>query len=512
MPGVVEPRRGVGFAQHSAAGVTLDSLDCDMAAEALVPGAVDGAVTTLADPLADGEPPKYEFAFDHGSGFRQTPGFLPPGARAAALRHGVRPVRGSRQVQGVENPHGERGPGTSMDFFDDEDDDASQSDQPTRESRRVPEPEPEAESTPPPGRREGRPVRRERPRPQPRQRGRRAARGAAAAPAGDDGGNRQQVRTRQFTFLAVTIVVLILLFLAFRGCLNAREERSFKNYVSDLSALTVETKQLSDSFFDAFGGNTARGPSDFVLQQQINGDQGTAEGLLDRAEDLDAPDALPAPRRRSRSPTRCVATRLRGSPTSSARPRRPATRSRRRRRRRSRSRCVCSRPATSSTAAPASRSRQALDDQEIVVEEGVPESEFLPDEPDFLDPRRARRRSPAPSSGGGAPVTPSSRMTAPCTASSSSTTAHPAASGTPEPRGGRGGRHRLEIAVSPNGGDAEDDIDVSVGDFPAARRSTDRQRRDRDGDPARGHRRPTARHHVDVRATVCGEEVADEQP
>ena len=41
------------------------------------------------------------------------------------------------------------------------------------------------------------------------------------------------------------------LFLAFRGCQNARTERSFTNYVSDLSALTVETKQLSDQFFGA---------------------------------------------------------------------------------------------------------------------------------------------------------------------------------------------------------------------------------------------------------------------
>lgn len=71
--------------------------------------------------------------------------------------------------------------------------------------------------------------------------------------------SRQQIRSRQLTLLGVTIVILILLFLAFRGCLNARKERSFENYVNDLSALTAETKQLSDNFFAAFKGGSQEG-------------------------------------------------------------------------------------------------------------------------------------------------------------------------------------------------------------------------------------------------------------
>ncbi len=186
-----------------------------------------------------------------------------------------------------------------MDFFDDEEDDAPTSDQPTRESRRIREPEPEAdagEAADP----EDAPTPRSRPS-RSRSRGSRR-RGRAGRSFDDDpvpatgggggGGrpSRQQIRSRQLTFLGVAIVVLILLFLAFKGCLNARKERAFKNYVSDLSALTVETKQLSDQLFGALNGKQENG--DISLINEVNGDRGTAQGLVDRADNLNAPDQL----------------------------------------------------------------------------------------------------------------------------------------------------------------------------------------------------------------------------
>ena len=67
--GVVEPRGGVGLAQHPPGGVVGDGFDGDPAAEPLVPGTMDGAVATVADALADGESPKYELAFDHERDF-----------------------------------------------------------------------------------------------------------------------------------------------------------------------------------------------------------------------------------------------------------------------------------------------------------------------------------------------------------------------------------------------------------------------------------------------------------
>lgn len=101
--------------------------------------------------------------------------------------------------------------------------------------------------------------------------------------------SRQQARTRQLTLAGVSIVVLILLFLAFRGCLDARKDRAFKNYVSDLTALTTETDQLSEKFFGALDGSNE---GDIGLESEVNGDRGTAQGLLDRAQGLDAPDDI----------------------------------------------------------------------------------------------------------------------------------------------------------------------------------------------------------------------------
>ena len=65
-PGVVEAGRRVRLAHHPLGVLTLDRLDGDPAAEALVPGAMDGAVAAAADPLADREPAQYALAFDHG--------------------------------------------------------------------------------------------------------------------------------------------------------------------------------------------------------------------------------------------------------------------------------------------------------------------------------------------------------------------------------------------------------------------------------------------------------------
>lgn len=121
-----------------------------------------------------------------------------------------------------------------------------------------------------------------------------AGRGGRSSRLGAGGGahdrpSRQQIRTRQLTFIGAAIVVLILLVLAVRGCLDARKERAFKNYVSDLSALAAESDQLSKGFFDALSGSSE---GDISLENEVNGDRGTSQGLADRARNLDAPDEV----------------------------------------------------------------------------------------------------------------------------------------------------------------------------------------------------------------------------
>jgi hypothetical protein len=122
-----------------------------------------------------------------------------------------------------------------------------------------------------------------------RRAGRSSRLGAGAAGGDDDRPSRQQIRTRQLTFIGAAIVVLILLVLAVRGCLDARKERAFKNYVSDLSALAAESDQLSKGFFDALSGSSE---GDISLENEVNGDRGTSQGLADRARNLDAPDEV----------------------------------------------------------------------------------------------------------------------------------------------------------------------------------------------------------------------------
>lgn len=192
--------------------------------------------------------------------------------------------------------------------------------------------------------------------------------------------SRQQIRSRQLTLLGVTIVILILLFLAFRGCLNARKERSFENYVNDLSALTAETKQLSDNFFAAFKGGSQEG--DLSLSNQIEADRGASQGLLERAESLDAPGELSSAQNQislsyqlRRDALEVIANEIPQAQGENADK-------------------AIAKIAEQMRVLLASdilfaRARfeieQALANQDIVVDEGVPDSVFLPKSPDFLD-------------------------------------------------------------------------------------------------------------------------------
>ena len=45
-------------------------------------------------------------------------------------------------------------------------------------------------------------------------------------------------------------LIIVVLVLGIRGCLNARAERGFENYVRDLASITTEAQQLSGEFFE----------------------------------------------------------------------------------------------------------------------------------------------------------------------------------------------------------------------------------------------------------------------
>jgi hypothetical protein len=102
--------------------------------------------------------------------------------------------------------------------------------------------------------------------------------------------HQRQIMVRRAVGVGVLVVILILIVLGIRGCLNARKQRGFENYVSDLTAITTQSKQLSDDFFGRLSDPGNLSPLSF--QAQIAADRGTAEGLDTRVHALDTPGDL----------------------------------------------------------------------------------------------------------------------------------------------------------------------------------------------------------------------------
>jgi hypothetical protein len=96
---------------------------------------------------------------------------------------------------------------------------------------------------------------------------------------------------RRVIALGVGVLILILLLLGVRGCLNARKERGFENYASDLGGIVTQSNLLSQEFFGRLE-DPPRGLTELQLEAEITTDRGTAESLLQRVEGLDVPDEL----------------------------------------------------------------------------------------------------------------------------------------------------------------------------------------------------------------------------
>lgn len=105
-------------------------------------------------------------------------------------------------------------------------------------------------------------------------------------------GHRRQIMQRRLTAFGAGILIIILLVLGVRGCLDARKTRAFENYASDLTTLVNESNQLAEGFFGRL--EDPGKASDLSFEAEVNADRGTAEGLLTRAQSLDAPDEIAA--------------------------------------------------------------------------------------------------------------------------------------------------------------------------------------------------------------------------
>ena len=101
---------------------------------------------------------------------------------------------------------------------------------------------------------------------------------------------RQQVLVRRLIAVGVGLGFLILFVVGVRGCLEARSDRGLRNYTQDVGTIMQESEQRGKEFFEALEGTG--GLSEQEVEQKVTSIRSASASLLDRAENLDAPDQM----------------------------------------------------------------------------------------------------------------------------------------------------------------------------------------------------------------------------
>ncbi len=112
----------------------------------------------------------------------------------------------------------------------------------------------------------------------------------AARTARPSGPERRAVLRRRLLAMVLGAALLLLLIIATRGCLDARADRAYTEYSSDVIALSDESLQQSNSLFEVLRGGGGEEPVE--LQTTVNGYRTQAEQLVDRARALDPPERM----------------------------------------------------------------------------------------------------------------------------------------------------------------------------------------------------------------------------
>ncbi len=87
------------------------------------------------------------------------------------------------------------------------------------------------------------------------------------------------------------LVLVILLVLFFRGCLDARKERSIKDYSAQSAELIDQSKLQGESLFELLSEPGDQGQA-IDRTNALNGLRVESASLVDRANDLDVPDEV----------------------------------------------------------------------------------------------------------------------------------------------------------------------------------------------------------------------------
>jgi hypothetical protein len=98
---------------------------------------------------------------------------------------------------------------------------------------------------------------------------------------------RQQIVARRAIALGAGLLVLILLVLGVRGCLDARKERSLRDYARDVSQIAAETERTSENFFNRLNDPENLSTQEFL--DAVNTDRSAMDGYLSRVEGLSTP-------------------------------------------------------------------------------------------------------------------------------------------------------------------------------------------------------------------------------
>ena len=104
------------------------------------------------------------------------------------------------------------------------------------------------------------------------------------------GERERQLLVRRAVFTGLIVMFTAAALFGIRGCLEAREERGYENYAADLSSIAAENASISDQFFGRLADAGGMTPLEF--EAEVKADRGAMEGLLDRAEKLEAPGDL----------------------------------------------------------------------------------------------------------------------------------------------------------------------------------------------------------------------------
>jgi len=94
------------------------------------------------------------------------------------------------------------------------------------------------------------------------------------------------------------LVVIVLFFVVIKGCLGSRKDSAFRDYASDVRALTDSSNAESKALFSALStppkssGGTAASTDSLDVENLVNTQRQDAEDLVNRAEELDHPDEL----------------------------------------------------------------------------------------------------------------------------------------------------------------------------------------------------------------------------